>query len=99
MPAGQHSGPPDAVKQVLQAHRAVVFHAVGHADVVVVQVVGVAAAAGVAVEEVVAAPNAADAALVAVELRAREVVVEELALHARPSPKRGAAWNDLLQQS
>lgn len=87
VPTWQHSDGPYAVKQVLEAHGAVLVHAVGDAHVAVLQACAVAAVAGAAVEEVVAPADPADAAVVAVELLLAGVVVEEVALHADVAPE------------
>lgn len=55
------------------------------------QGVGVAAAAGITVEEVAGAPDAADAAGLAVELLLLQVIVEEAALEAGVCAKVAAA--------
>lgn len=79
--ARQHCDGPYGVEQILKAHRAVLVHAVGHTHVAVLQCDAVAAVAGAAVEEVGAAADPADAAVVAVELLLGGVIVEEVALH------------------
>jgi hypothetical protein len=87
VPTRQHCDGPYAVKQVLEAHWAVLVHAVGDAHVAVLQARAVAAVAGAAVEEVAAAADPAYAAVVAVELLLAGVVVEKVALHAHVAPK------------
>jgi hypothetical protein len=64
VPTAQHVDGLDRVKQELEAHRAVVVHAVLHAHVHVPQLLGIAAVAGVAVEVVVPPSHAAYPALV-----------------------------------
>ena len=51
---------------------------------------GVAAGASAAVEEVGCPPNAADAAVVTMELATRQVIIKELALHQAASTTCGA---------
>ena len=66
--AAQHLRRLKRVKQKVEAHRAVAVHCVGHAGVIVHQLVAVACATSIAVEELVAPSNAADATLVAMKL-------------------------------
>jgi hypothetical protein len=91
VPARQHSNGPYAVKEVLEAHRAVLVHAVGDTHVTVLEHDTVAAVAGAAVEEVGPAAHSAYAAVVTVELLLGGVVVKELALHAAVAPEGHAA--------
>lgn len=91
VPTRQHCDGPYAVKKVLEAHRAVLVHAVCHTNVAVLKCDAVAAIAGAAVKEVGAAAHSAYAAVVTVELLLGGVVVEKLALHAAVAPERHAA--------
>ena len=65
----------EGVKEIFHADGAVATHRIGHADVIVAQLDRIAGAASVAMEEVFAATDAADAALLAVELLLAQVIV------------------------
>ena len=85
----------DAVEEVVEAHGAVGVHRALHARVLVAQLHAVAAAAALAVEKLVGAAHAADAALVAVKL-ALLLVVEEDARAAEVLAHRHATRHALL---
>lgn len=91
VPAGQHGCRLHALKQVLEADGAVLVHGSFHADVPAPELGGVAGAAGVAVEEILAAAHTADAAVGAVEGLLGDVVVVEGAEGARVGAKGHAA--------
>mmetsp|Transcript_20693 Transcript_20693/g.62369 ORF Transcript_20693/g.62369 Transcript_20693/m.62369 type:complete len:228 (-) Transcript_20693:615-1298(-) len=98
--ARQHSCWQRAVKQEVEANRAVLAHAVLYAYVIALQLLVVAAPARIAVEEPVSAPNSADAAGIAVKLLLIVSVLEEGALQAyvraESCSARAAVWRDGL---
>ena len=69
----------EGVKEIFHANGAVATHRIGHADVIVAQLDRIAGAASFAMEEVFAATDAADAALLAVELLLAQVIVVKIA--------------------
>ena len=81
------------IKEVFVAYGTVALHRVGHADVVVAQLDRVACAARVAMKEVVAPADAADAAFFAVELLLAQVIIVQVADAAKIGAKaRGAIY-------
>lgn len=83
VPAAQDLRRLKGVKEVLVADRAIALHRVLYTDVVVAQLGRVACAARFAMEKVVAAAHAADAALLAVELLLAQIVIEQIAHGAK----------------
>lgn len=77
----------ERIEEVLETNGALALHRVWYADVVVLQLDGVARAAGIAVEEILAAADTADAALVAMKLLLGEIIVVEVADRAKVRPK------------
>ena len=84
-----------AVEEEFAAHWAVAVDTVLPTRVAVQHASAVAAATGVAVEEIGFATRATDAALVAMPLLLPDVVVEEAALETSVASKHGAACHAL----